>query len=53
MVWSSRECACCACDPSVHLDAPFMCFVVNVMSLLSEMSISPALCTLSARTVVK
>ena len=21
-VWSSKECVCCACDPSVHLDAP-------------------------------
>ena len=21
-VWSSKECACCACDPSVHLSVP-------------------------------
>ena len=21
-VWSSKECVCCACDPSVHLDVP-------------------------------
>ena len=21
-VWSSKECACCACDPSVHLIVP-------------------------------
>ena len=23
-VWSSSEYVCCACDPSVHLDAPFI-----------------------------
>ena len=21
-VWTSKECACCACDPSVHLSVP-------------------------------
>ena len=21
-LWSSKECVCCTCDPSVHLDAP-------------------------------
>ena len=26
-VWSSKECACCACDPSVHLRVPFIGFV--------------------------
>ena len=26
-VWSSTECACCACDPSVHLSVPSICFV--------------------------
>ena len=26
-VWSSKECVCCACDPSVHLDVPSICFV--------------------------
>ena len=26
-VWSSKECVCCACDPSEHLDAPSICFV--------------------------
>ena len=25
--WSSNECACCACDPSVHLCVPSICFV--------------------------
>ena len=20
LVWSSKECVCCACDPSMHLD---------------------------------
>ena len=25
-VWSSRECACCACDPSVHLSVPSIGF---------------------------
>ena len=23
-VWSSKECVCCACDPSVNLDVPSM-----------------------------
>ena len=23
-VWSSKECVCCACDPSVHLDVSFI-----------------------------
>ena len=26
-VWTSKECACCACDPSVHLSVPFIGFV--------------------------
>ena len=26
-VWSSRECACCACDPGVHLSVPSIGFV--------------------------
>ena len=26
-VWSSKECACCACDPSVHLSVPSIDFV--------------------------
>ena len=26
-VWSSNECACCACDPSVHLSVPSIGFV--------------------------
>ena len=26
-VWSSKECACCACDPSVHLSVPSIGFV--------------------------
>ena len=27
-VWSSKECVCCACDPSKHLDAPsIICYV--------------------------
>ena len=25
-LWSSKECVCCACDPSVRLDAPSICF---------------------------
>ena len=29
-VWSSKECVCCACDPSVHLDAPFIGLFVFV-----------------------
>ena len=26
-LWSSKECACCACDPSVHLSVPSIGFV--------------------------
>ena len=26
-VWSSKKCACCACDPSVHLSVPSIGFV--------------------------
>ena len=26
-VWSSKECACCACDPSVPLSVPSLGFV--------------------------
>ena len=26
-VWSSKECVCCACDPSVNLSAPSIGFV--------------------------
>ena len=26
-VWSFNECAYCACDPSVHLSVPSICFV--------------------------
>ena len=33
-VWSSKECVCCACDPSVHLDAPSICLFVYVGSFL-------------------
>ena len=31
-VWSSKECVCCACDPSESLDAPSICFVYFCMS---------------------
>ena len=27
VVWSSKECACCACDPSVHLSVHSIGFV--------------------------
>ena len=26
-VWSSTKCACCACDPSMHLSVPSICYV--------------------------
>ena len=26
-VWYSKECVCCACDPSVHLSVPSIGFV--------------------------
>ena len=29
-VWSSKECACCACDLSVHLSVPvFVCLKLS------------------------
>ena len=28
-VWSSNECACCACDPSVHLNRYCLCFCMS------------------------
>ena len=31
-VWSSKECACCACDPSVHLSVISIGFVCLSMS---------------------
>ena len=32
-IWSSTVCACCACDPSVHLSVPSIClFVLFCMS---------------------
>ena len=27
-IWSSKECACCACDPSVHLSVSSIGFVL-------------------------
>ena len=39
-VWSSKECVCCACDPSERLDAPsiwFVCvFVCRKLSVISS-----------------
>ena len=36
-VWPSKECACCACNPSVHLSVPSICFVyVFVCRKLSQ-----------------
>ena len=32
LVWSSNECACCVCDPSVHLSVPSIGFVCFCMS---------------------
>ena len=34
-VWSLKECVCCACVPSEHLDAPSICFVC-VFCIMSE-----------------
>ena len=28
-VWSSKECACCACDPHVHLSVPAIGFIYD------------------------
>ena len=30
-VWYSKECVCCASDPSVRLDAPYICLVCVVV----------------------
>ena len=35
-VWSSTECACCACDPRVHLSVPSIVFYVFVCRKLSQ-----------------
>ena len=39
-VWSSKEYACCDCDPSVHLSVPYISFVyvlyVGSFILISE-----------------
>ena len=34
-VWSSKECACCASDPSVRLDAPSICLPKVISSFKS------------------
>ena len=34
-VWSYKECACCACDPSVHLSVPSIGFVYVISSFKS------------------
>ena len=40
-VWSSKECVCCVCDPSVHLRVPSIGFVyVFVCPHLSEIWIT-------------
>ena len=28
-MWSSKECTCCVCDPSVHLSVPSICFFMS------------------------
>ena len=28
-VWSSKECACCLCDPSAHLSVPSIVYVLS------------------------
>ena len=34
--WSSKECACCTCDPSVHLSVPAVGFVYVIVSRLGS-----------------
>ena len=34
-VWSSKECMCCACDPSVRLDAPSICLCFCMSEVIS------------------
>ena len=39
-VWSSKECVCCGCDPSVHLDVPsidsvYVCMLEVISSFRS------------------
>ena len=38
-VWSSKECVCYACDPSVHLDAPSIGFVCVCWKLSSHLRV--------------
>ena len=35
-----QKCACCACDPSVHLSVPSICFVVVVCPLQPSSSVN-------------
>ena len=35
-VWSSKECVCCACDPSVHLDVPSIAFCLCMSEVISS-----------------
>ena len=35
-VWSSKECACWACDPSVHLRGPSIGFVLSMSEVISS-----------------
>ena len=33
-LWSSIDCVCCACDSSVRLDAPSLCYIYVVFCIL-------------------
>ena len=35
-IWSSKECVCCACDPSVHLSVPSICYVIVCRKVISS-----------------
>ena len=38
-LWSSKECVCCVCDPSVHLSVPSIGFVFACRKLCYVVSL--------------
>ena len=44
-VWSSKECACCACDPSVHLSVPSIYFVFVCRKLSPHLRAGSQVCS--------
>ena len=38
-IWYSKQCVCCACDPSVHLDVPSIGFVCVCRKLSTDLGV--------------